>query len=293
MRFPSVSRAALGPVLLVSLLILLIFWYRPAPRPRIAPPWALNNPLAGALDDMPEVEVDLPEIDIPPLPSTDDLFTQGETMNIFSAAGIYNQQDHEHLVGELDEALIYTAERFGSLPTQRFTASVKLNEDCGLNGAAFTGQRTIEVYACADIPRWRVVNIMAHEFVHQLAHDYYGPPHLKADMILLEGLATWGAGRYWLSAHPSFRSFVKQYQTNDSLLPLQTSYAGRSINDMNKLYYQWASFVEYLLATYGREKFDALYVTGNKQPGSADYQGIYEKDLATLEQEWLDWLEQE
>ncbi|MFQ3681959.1 MAG: hypothetical protein SNJ51_06825, partial [Roseiflexus sp.] len=56
------------------------------------------------------------------------------------------------------------------------------------------------------------------------------------------------------------------------------------------LYYQWASFVEFLIDQYGRERLDALYVTGNGAPGSADYRSIYGKDLAALEQEWVEWL---
>jgi len=59
---------------------------------------------------------------------------------------------------------------------------------------------------------------------------------------------------------------------------------------MNQLYYQWAAFVEYLIGEYGREQFDAVYVSGSKSPGSADYAGIYGKDLPTLEQEWQAWL---
>jgi hypothetical protein len=59
---------------------------------------------------------------------------------------------------------------------------------------------------------------------------------------------------------------------------------------MNRLYYQWASFVEFLLETYGRERFDALYISGAQAPGSADYAGVYGKDLPTLEREWLAWL---
>jgi hypothetical protein len=168
-----------------------------------------------------------------------------------------------------------------------------------------TSERRVEVVTCANIPRRRVVDIMAHEFVHQLAHDYYGPRHLQADMILLEGLATWGAGDYWLNGYPDFRAFVRHHYlpeedaeedaeaneaTADTLLPLATSYVGRPISDMNQLYYQWGSFVEYLLETYGRDRFDQIYMTGNRAPGSANYAVIYGRDLATLEQAWLAWL---
>ncbi|MFN3374091.1 MAG: hypothetical protein ACK44M_11040 [Chloroflexus sp.] len=60
---------------------------------------------------------------------------------------------------------------------------------------------------------------------------------------------------------------------------------------MNTLYYQWASFVEYLLTTYGRDAFEQLYRTGAGTPGSADYRGVYGTDITTLEVEWRAWLQ--
>jgi uncharacterized protein (DUF3820 family) len=76
----------------------------------------------------------------------------------------------------------------------------------------------------------------------------------------------------------------------DDLFPLATHYQGRSLHDMNQLYYQWASFVEFLIKTHGRDKFDTLYISGGKEPGAANYFGIYGKHLDELEHEWLAWL---
>jgi hypothetical protein len=60
---------------------------------------------------------------------------------------------------------------------------------------------------------------------------------------------------------------------------------------MNTLYYQWGSFVEFLVEVYGRDRFDALYVSGGNQvPGAADYVGVYGKGLDALEQEWRAWV---
>jgi hypothetical protein len=109
-------------------------------------------------------------------------------------------------------------------------------------------------------------------------------------MILLEGLATWGAGAYWLGDQPSFAAFVRPWLVGGAALPLATSYVGRPAGDMNTLYYEWASFVEFLIKAYGRERFDALYVSGSSDPGSADYQGVYGKSLGQLEQEWRAWV---
>jgi hypothetical protein len=134
---------------------------------------------------------------------------------------------------------------------------------------------------------------MAHEFVHQLAQDRYGPAHLSADLILAEGVATWGAGRYWLGGTPNFRTWVRGVGIQYPLTESYVDASGRnpSIKAMNTKYYQWASFVEFLIETYGRAKFDQVYVTGSGLPGTSDYQGVYGKDMPTLEQAWTQWIQ--
>ena len=166
------------------------------------------------------------------------------------------------------------------------------DDSCGLHGIAYTEARSVQVFTCDSIARPRAVAIMAHEFVHQLAQDRYGPAHLNADMILLEGLATWGAGDYWLGGQPDFRGYVRAQRASGVFYPLATDYTTVDIGGMNALYYQWASFVDYLITTYGRDKFDKLYVSGHSAPGSSDYAGVYGKRLDQLEQEWQGWLGQ-
>ncbi len=277
---PSIPFAALGPILLFSLLVLLAAWRQPPPRPVIAPPQAVlwNQP--------PELPRDPDALLPPPVPLSGQ-FVQRSGLDIVSAEGLFGADDQTALVLELEEALAYTVGRFGSGPTGRISAYVGTEAGCGVHGIAYTDQRTVQVFTCPGVARGRTVAIMAHEFVHQLSHDRYGPAHLQADLILSEGVATWGAGTYWLDGQPDFAARVRTYQVSGSLLPLATSYIGRPIGDMNKLYYQWAGFVEFLITTYGREQFDAVYVTGSRQPGSADYAGVYGKGLDVLEQEWL------
>jgi hypothetical protein len=285
-RLPQIPPVALGPILLVSLLVLLVFQHATTPDPAIAPPWAItNNFTAPEPASVPGEPTPSPE----PLSGT---FLQRADLDIISADGLFSSEDQSRLAADLERALNYVSGRFGSSATGRINAYVGLAAGCGLHGIAYTDQRLVQVFTCADLPRSRAVNIMAHEFVHQLAHDRYGPQHLQADMILLEGIATWGAGEYWLDGQPSFTAFIRPYKQNDQLLPLATSYVGRSLNDMNLLYYQWASFVDFLIAVYGRETFDALYITGSHAPGSADYVRLYGKGLAELEQEWLNWIDQ-
>ena len=203
--------------------------------------------------------------------------------------GLYADQ-REQLAADLDHALAYVSGRFGNGPNARFRAAVQVDGGCGLHGIAYTDVRTVQTFTCDGISRDRAVAIMAHEFVHQLEQDRYGPAHLQSDTILSEGAATWGAGKYWLGDTPDFRTYVRNQRRSGVFYPLATDYNGLGIGAMNALYYQWASFVEYLIGAYGREKFDAVYVRGAGGFGSADYAAVYGKDLNTLEGEWQAWI---
>ncbi|NJM05271.1 hypothetical protein HC891_02095 [Candidatus Gracilibacteria bacterium] len=279
-----IPAAALGPIALFSLLVLLAFGYSPTPRSEIAPPQAIP------LFSVPELPRD-PSQPLPTAVPLDGNLLTRDDLVIAPAVGLFPPEDEARLAADLDRALDYVSVRFGSGPSGLITAAFSLEVSCGLHGIAYTDQRLMQVFTCPSIPRNRAVNIMAHEFVHQLAHDRYGDRHLFADMILLEGVATWGAGEYWLGGYPNYRSFVRELSRNGALLPLATSYVGRPVSDMNTLYYQWASFVEFLIETYGREPFDTLYVTGSSDPGSSDFLGVYGKPLDALEQEWQVWIQ--
>lgn len=213
-----------------------------------------------------------------------------DALDVQVADGLYADQ-RDALHGELAAALAYVVGRFGSPPAARFTATLNVEPGCGIHGIAYTDIRNVQVFTCDAVERGRAVNIMAHEMVHQLEQDRYGPAHLQSDLMLSEGMATYGAGTYWLAGQPDFRTFVKNQRAAGISYPLATPYSGLGIAAMNALYYQWASFVEFLVQTYGRDQFDALYVTGAGDPGSADYAGVYNKPLADLEREWIAWVE--
>jgi hypothetical protein len=277
-HFPAIA----GAVFISAIFIIFLF-VRPSARPTLAPASAIQ----------PQAAAERPRLPGEPTPTVAPLagdFLQRNQLQVALADGLYNGEEQERLASDLDRALSYVVSRFGTGPSAPIIASIAADPGCGIHGIAYTDVRTTQVFSCQGIPRSRVVNIMAHEFVHQLAHDRYGDRHLSADMILLEGVATWGAGSYWLSGQPNYRSFVHEMANSGALLPLATSYVGRSIGDMNTLYYQWASFVEFLIENYGRERFDALYITGSSAPGSADFYGVYGKSLPQLEQEWQLWI---
>lgn len=276
--------AALGPIAFLSLLVLLAAWFQARPRPETVSSW--QGPIGGA----PERPV-APGVPTPTAaPLAGDYLQAGSQIDLVAADGLFSEEEKLRLAAELDRALGYVVQRFGTAPRDRISTYVGLEPGCGINGIAYTDVRTVQVFTCRDLPISRAVNIMAHEFVHQLCHDRYGDDHLNADLILVEGTATWGAGAYWLGDAPNFRSFVRPWLEAGSEIPLSESYVGRPIADMNQLYYQWASFVEFLIETYGRDSFDQLYLTGAAAPASSDYQGVYQKSFEQLEAEWKAWV---
>ena len=207
---------------------------------------------------------------------------------VYVSAGSYASADAVAMVEPLEEALEYVEQRTGMRLLRPINVVFDRRSDgCGLDAVAYTHVRTVSLYTCPDTPAQRAINILSHEFVHQLAHDHYGEAHLEADLILSEGLATWGAGEYWLGEEANFNDFVaKHYAAR--LLPLATDpRAGVSTDTLNQIYYQWAAYVEWIDATYGRDALESLYGAGlGRQPGSAPYQQVLGISLSDAEKQW-------
>ena len=281
-------------VILVAMLVFMLMFRQRTIPVRLASPEALSSfavalPTAAA---PPAIE-DAPSI-------TDGGNTSRPTTaitahtHIYTGVGTtYTNEDIANMAEPIEAAIAYVSEQTGLTLTQRVNVVFDGRPgSCSLDAAAYTNVRTIFLYACPDIPQRRAVNILAHEVVHQLAHDRYGAAHMQADLILSEGLATWGAGRYWLGGAPSFHDFVVE-NYRDHLLPLDTDSRGASTATMNQLYYQWASFVEWIRATHGTASFDKLYDAGTgRQPGSAPYADVLGMSLRDAETAWQAWLDQ-
>lgn len=207
--------------------------------------------------------------------------------------GAYTAAQLRALEVPLADALRYVQERTSMQLKAPVTVLFSNERGCKLSGVAYTQERRIKLFVCPDTELDRAVSIMAHEFVHQLAADHYGEAHFKADLILSEGVAQWGAGAYKLKGHPDFRTLVRKTYGND-LLPLATESRGTgSFGLMRHLYDQWAAYVEWIVATQGRAALDELYASGTERaPGSAGYKRVLGMPLDTGEQQWKAWLTQ-
>jgi hypothetical protein len=273
-------------------------WYMVKP---LALPWiAARIPAIASLVGQPTTTVGGQLVSqLPPFPgepasnsgSSFDSYPSGD-YELLVEKGLYIDQ-REQLFNETATAWSYVVSRWGQKAAKPFKAAFSTDSACGLHGIAHTTDgdgRTVQSYTCDSIGRSRAIVIMAHEFVHQLEQDRYGAAHLHSDTILAEGAATWAAGKYWLGDTQDFRTYVRNQRRSGVFYPLVTDYNGLGIGAMNALYYEWASFCEYLIGEYGREKFDKVYVLGASGIGTADYMVVYGKDLNALSAEWEAWI---
>jgi hypothetical protein len=276
-----------GPAVLLIGLFVLLWSKASSPQPQYAP--------LSAYFDYGQASV--PVSQVTPLPaSTLEVIQRSDAdratgqIDLVLEAELY-RDELGPLGDELQAALDYVEERTGIQAQGRIKLILSQDEGCGFHGVTYSDVRVVYVFSCAGIPRQRVVNIAAHEFVHQLEQDRYGPPHLSADLALSEGFATWGAGKYWLGGNPDFATFAREYRNSGTAIALGTHYSAVGLNGMNILYYEWAAFVDYLIVTYGRERFDALYVSGGGAPGAASYAAVTGRSFGDLENEWIAALE--
>ena len=203
------------------------------------------------------------------------------------------------LAPSFEQAIDRVSERMSAQLSGRVALSFEPAQrgSCALRGLTLSHQRIIRLYYAPDTPEDRVLAVVAHELAHELQHDYYGwPAHQRSDTILLEGQATWASGDYTLGqdGRPSWQGAAERALAEGALPPLDISLeADCRTTTRNSAYVGWASFVAYLMRD-GRERFDALYRSGGgHRPGTANYLGVYGKQLHDLDQEWREWLGQQ
>lgn len=131
--------------------------------------------------------------------------------------------------------------------------------------------------------------IIAHELTHVASTHILGATN---HIMLAEGLAVHVPQAYLteqagylphteicaaLMGTPEFRTAVRMQDFSYS----PSGFGGHIRNFYN--YNLAGCFVTYLIETYGLEKFDWVYETGN-------YEGVYGRSLAQLDAEWQGWL---
>lgn len=261
-------------------------WLPAGPPARAQPPRATPTPAAPPL------------LGGEPAPRLrGDLAMRTYSIDLYRSQGGLTAEAVRALGMPAERALVAGGEVIGGFLTGRVSISFEAPQagPCALRGLTLSNQRTIRLFYAPGTDPERVAGIIAHELFHQLQHDYYGErDHRKADVILLEGMAVWGTAAHFQTpdGEPLYRARVREALGRGELLPLTTSLeADCRTTTRNNIYNQWASFVEYLERTYGRERLDAAYRSSSGRPaGSSDYRRVYGKPLAALEREWLAWV---
>jgi hypothetical protein len=214
----------------------------------------------------------------------------GRRIDVYVGRGTFSSEEVAAIGVKAEWALSYIQKRFDAQLTERISVGVYSASQApgrGTRGIAYTyGTTNVRIYYRAGESQHDALVVLSHEMAHALQAEAYGrDAQSRADTVLLEGLASWISGEYWLSLSgaSSFQSRAHElYQSG-----FNGNLASFGRRDLNAAYDMWAGFVEYLARTYGWQKFNQLYLSGcGRSPGSADYHGIYGKSFQELYTDW-------
>jgi hypothetical protein len=129
---------------------------------------------------------------------------------------------------------------------------------------------------------------------HEVAHVFFGQLCRKQPVsLILEGAACCYGGTSLMSKEAQ-RCWAKSLVVNNEHLPLSHIIQEDgfwSAEDMNDSYAEAASFVEFLVSTYGIARFKELYEYRDTTENVAtELERVYERGIAELEDEWRAWL---
>jgi hypothetical protein len=228
----------------------------------------------------------------PALPG--EMVYSGRRLDVYVGKGTFSPEEVTDLGVKAEWALSYIQKRFDAELTERVSVGVYsagLAPGRGTRGIAYTyGDTNVRIYYRPGEDQHDALVILSHELAHALQAEAYGKDvQSRADTVLLEGLASWISGEYWLSLSgaSSFQGRARElYQSG-----YRGSLGGLGRGSLDVAYDMWAGFVDYLASTYGWDKFNQLYLSGRgRSPGSADYRGIYGKSFQELVDEWYETL---
>jgi hypothetical protein len=214
----------------------------------------------------------------------------GRRLDFYVGRATFSGEQVAEMAIKAEHALSYIQKRFATTLSERVSVGVYAASQApgrGTRGIAYTyGDTNVRIYYRPGEDQHKALVILSHELAHALQAEAYGKDAQRlADTVLLEGLASWISGEYWLSLTES-ASFHERaralYQAG-----YRGNLAAMGKRDMDVAYDMWAGFVDYLTRTYGWDAFNRLYANGHgRAPGSADYQGVYGKSFKELQEEF-------
>lgn len=309
------QRALIALALVIGLLVAVIMTSAAAPQP---PPPAASSLALAAQEPTPSYTPEPPTATpVPPTPTLarrnvaeqplpkiaptsflpgrgpelpGEFVHAGRRLDFYVGRGTFTPDEVAALAIKAEHALAYIQKRFAVKLSERVSVGVYSAGQApgrGTRGIAYTyGDTNVRIYYRPGEDQHDALCVLAHELAHALQAEAYGKDaQSRADNVLLEGLASWIAGEYWLalSDATSFHQRARELY--------QAGYTGNLATlgkrDLDVAYDMWAGFVDYLTRTYGWDKFNLLYQTGRgRAAGSADYMGVYGKSFKELAEEY-------
>ncbi|MBN1872754.1 MAG: LysM peptidoglycan-binding domain-containing protein [Anaerolineae bacterium] len=219
-----------------------------------------------------------------PAASRSDRFTLHYTPDTYPAQNVKDvvamvERGLAHIEASLDASLEGTFDVY-------VAGSIFAAPDQALRGRSFSAQRRYFFLHDGSGNDVDQQYIATHELTHLISWNVFGRP---SSVMLSEGVAVY-TGMSLVTgmspAHMPIETFCMAYHQAGKLPQVSSGlrYQGH-IRDLEN-YYAAGCFVQYLIETYGPEKFGKLYPT-------EDYTGIYDKSLAALEQDWIEQLDAE
>ncbi|MEM9776649.1 MAG: hypothetical protein AAF902_18870 [Chloroflexota bacterium] len=153
----------------------------------------------------------------------------------------------------------------------------------------YAGGSLVVSYSDRNYSGGRIEEVLVHETIHLLDQQIATSGRLT---FLAEGLAVWGSGGHYKPEDLNGRAaalvatgfYIPLPQIIDNFYPVQHEIG----------YLEAGAFVQYLVDTYGWEKFRELYSSYQNAPDGQDaaqldlfLQNVYGKSLVQIEQEWL------
>lgn len=251
----------------------------------------LHPALPLALTAPPSVTVALLAADYPAVLEGDLVEAYPETRDalrlvVHYTPGTYPENDIDSVVLMLQGALAHIEATLDAAiegPFDVYVAgSLFAAPDRNLRGRSFSAARRFFILHDGTGSRADQQYIATHEMTHLFTWNVFGRP---VSAMLSEGAAVYaGMTAIADSDHMSAQAFCRAYQVAGQLPRISSGllFEGH-VRDLPN-YYAAGCFVQYLVETYGTDRFAQLYPTGA-------YADVYGKTLPTLETEWRAALE--
>ena len=235
-----------------------------------------NNTLVAPVDLLPSAES----------PQTRWLTTESECCIFNYLSNSAAERDIELIKATADNAMSYVENKLGRQQQSKMVFNMI---DRLLGHGGFASDTITITYIDRDYAGGGLENVFRHEAAHVLDRQGWG----DHPTLITEGLAAYVAGGHF-KEEPFEPRMIGVLALNQSI-PL-TELADNFYPSQHEIgYLEGAAFIDYLVATYGWERFVILlgaFQPANTQSAMLDggLRLVYEKSLAEMEAEWLAYL---